>query len=93
MLKLNIPFVSTTVSIETGQQAGWRGSVPGGSSDGIFFINRAQTSFGTRSSFCRMGTGGKAAGREAHSPPSSGGYNVWSYTSTPSIRLHSVVLN
>jgi len=39
--------------------------------------------------------GSKAAGRESdHSPPSRAKVkNAWSYTSTPPIRLHSVVLN
>jgi hypothetical protein len=36
----------------------------------------------------------KRPGREAdHSLPSSAEVNEWSYTSTPSIRLHGVVLN
>jgi hypothetical protein len=36
----------------------------------------------------------KPPGREAqHSPPSSAEVNAWSYTSTPPIRLHGVVLN
>jgi hypothetical protein len=37
----------------------------------------------------------KAAGREAdHSPPSSAEVkNAWSYTSTPPIRLHDVLLD
>jgi hypothetical protein len=46
---------------------------------------------GTRGSFL----GGKAAGREAHhSPPSSAEVkSVWTYTSTPPIHLHGVVLS
>jgi len=42
-----------------------------------------------------MGTGYKAAGREAdHSPPSSAEVEiVWSYTSTPKIRLHDMMFN
>jgi hypothetical protein len=40
-------------------------------------------------------SGGKAAGREAdHSPPSNAEVkNAWSYTSTPPIRLHGVMLS
>jgi hypothetical protein len=38
--------------------------------------------------------GVKRSGREAdHSPPSSAEVNEWSYTSTPPIRLHGVVLS
>jgi len=39
--------------------------------------------------------GAKRPGREAdHSTPSSAEVkNVWSYTSTPAVRLHDVVLN
>jgi hypothetical protein len=46
---------------------------------------------GTKGSF----PGGKRPGREAdHSPPSSAEVkNVWSYTSTPPVRLHGVVLS
>jgi hypothetical protein len=46
---------------------------------------------GTRGSF----PGGKAGGREAdHSPPSNADVkNEWSYTSTPPISLHGVVLS
>jgi hypothetical protein len=46
---------------------------------------------GNRGSF----RGGKAAGAEDdHSPPSSAEVkNGWSYTSTPPIRLHGVVLS
>jgi hypothetical protein len=46
---------------------------------------------GTRGSF----PGVKRQGREAdHSPPSSADIkNAWSYTSTPPIRLHDVVLS
>jgi hypothetical protein len=47
-----------------------------------------------------MGTGGSYPGvkqseREAeHSPPTSAKVkNAWSYTSTPPVRLHGVVLN
>jgi hypothetical protein len=51
----------------------------------------ASYSMGTRVSF----PGGKAAGREAdHSPPCSAEVkNAWSYTTTPPIRLHGVVLS
>jgi hypothetical protein len=54
----------------------------------------------THSASYPMGTGAlflgvKRPGREAdHSPPSSAEVkNGWSYTSTPPIRLHGVVLN
>jgi len=68
---------------------------------GIFFPrHRVQTSFGTHSAYCLMGTGGslpgiKRPGREAdHSPPSSSEVkNVCKYTCTPRLRLHGVVLN
>jgi hypothetical protein len=42
-----------------------------------------------------LSLGVKRLGREAdHSPPSSAEVkNVWSYTSTPPIRLHDVVLS
>jgi len=51
----------------------------------------ASYSMGTRGSF----PGGKRPGREAdHSLPSSSrSKNEWSYTSTPPIRLHGVVLS
>jgi hypothetical protein len=38
--------------------------------------------------------GVKRPGREAdHSPPSSAEVNEWSYTSTPPVRLHGLVLS
>jgi hypothetical protein len=41
-----------------------------------------------------LSLGIKRPGREAdHSPPSSAEVNAWSYTSTPPIRLHDVVLS
>jgi hypothetical protein len=51
----------------------------------------ASYQMGTRGSF----PWGKAAGCDAdHSPPSSAEVkNAWSYTSTPPIRLHGVVLS
>jgi hypothetical protein len=44
---------------------------------------------------CALSLGVKRPGRKAdHSPPSSAEVkNAWSYTSTPSIRLHGVVLS
>jgi len=56
----------------------------------------------TTPSFLFSGYGGgggvppgvKRPGREDdHSPPSSAEVNAWSYTSTPPIRLHGVVLS
>jgi len=38
-------------------------------------------------------TGGKADGAWSWPPPSAEVKNVWSYTSTPKIRLHGVVLS
>jgi hypothetical protein len=59
-----------------------------------------QTGAGAHPSSYLIGTRGtfpgvKRPGREAdHSPPSSVEVkNAWSYTSTPSIRLHGVVLS
>jgi hypothetical protein len=62
--------------------------------------HRVQTSFGTHPASSQEGTRGsflgiKRRGVEAdHSPPSSVEVkNAWSYTSTPPIRLHGVVLS
>jgi hypothetical protein len=69
---------------------------------GLFFSlrHRLRTGFGGHSAYCTIGTGAlilrlKRQGREAdHSPPSSAEVkNAWSYTSTPPIRLHGVVLS
>jgi len=60
---------------------------------------RVRTVFGAYPASCPMGTwgsitGGNAAGGDAdYSPPSIAEVkNAWSYTSSPSIRLHGVVL-
>jgi hypothetical protein len=62
--------------------------------------HRVQNGSGAHPASYPMGTGGsftgdKVPGREAdHSPPSSAEVkNAWSYTSTPLIRLHGVVLS
>jgi hypothetical protein len=62
--------------------------------------HRVQNGSGTHPASYPMGTRGsfpgvKRPGREAdHSPPCSAEVkNAWSYTSTPPIRLHGVVLS
>jgi hypothetical protein len=62
--------------------------------------NRVQTGCGAHPASCPVGTKGsfpgvKRPGREADkSPPCSAEVkNVWSYTSTPPVRLHSMVLS
>jgi hypothetical protein len=64
------------------------------------FHHRVQSGSGAHPASYPMGTRGsfpgvKPPGREAdHSPPSSAGVkNAWSYTSTPPVRLHGVVLS
>jgi len=53
-----------------------------------------QNGSGTHSVTCPMVPEVKRPGREAdYSPPSSTEVNAWSYTSTPPVRLHGVVLN
>jgi hypothetical protein len=68
---------------------------------GIFlFTTVSRTALGPTQSSIRwvpgpLSLGVKRSGREAdHSPPSSAEVkNAWSYTSTPSLRLHGVVLS
>jgi hypothetical protein len=67
---------------------------------GISLHHRVQTGSGAQPASYPMDTGGFSLGlkrleREAdHSPPSSAEVkNAWSYTSTPPIRLHGVVLS
>jgi hypothetical protein len=57
--------------------------------------NRVQNGSGTHLASHPVGTRGSFPGREAdHSRPSSAEVkNAWSYTSTPPIRLHGVVLS
>jgi hypothetical protein len=57
--------------------------------------HRVQNGFRAHPASYPMGTGGSFSGGEAdHSPPSSPKVkNAWSYTSTPPIYLHGVVLS
>jgi hypothetical protein len=69
---------------------------PAGSGN-FYFGHRVQTGSGDHPASYPMilSLGVKLPGREAdHSPPSNVEVeNAWSYTSTPPIRIHGVVLN
>jgi hypothetical protein len=79
-----------SVRIEAGHGLDVRGSIPGKSNDGIFSLHHVQIGSGTQ---CVPGV--KMPVREANlSPPSSAeDKNEWSYTSTPPIHVHGVVLS
>jgi hypothetical protein len=71
------------------------GSTPGRENDGIFSLhNHIQTVSGAHPASYPMETGDSSGHDGDYSPPSSEEVkNVWSYTSTPPICLHSMVLN
>jgi hypothetical protein len=60
----------------------------------ISYLNRKTKYFALQWVAGALSLGVKRPGREDHSPPSSAGVkNAWSYTSTPPIHLHGVVLS
>jgi hypothetical protein len=63
-----------------------RGSIPNRGYDGI--RHRIQTGSGSNPASYPIGTGGSYLGVKA-----AGAKNAWSYTSTPSIVLHGLVLD
>jgi hypothetical protein len=102
-ITLIIPYKSrdSSVGIALGYGLDVRGSrIRFPAEAGNFSHHRVQNGSRAHPASYPVGTGGsflggKAAGREAdHSLPSSSEVkNAWSYTSTPPIRLHGVVLS
>jgi hypothetical protein len=89
--------IRTVLHYATGWDAGVH--FPAGVMIEFSLCHRIQTTSGVHSSSYSVGTrcfcpGVKRPGREAdHSPPSSGDVeNACSYTSTPLIRLHGVII-
>jgi hypothetical protein len=93
----NFTFTFCSAGLRTGR-SGFYGSIPGGGWE-FFFTTASRTALGPTQPSIQwvpgaLSLGIKRPGREAdHSPPSSAEVNEWSYTSTPPIRLHGVVLS